>query len=65
MLDAGVKGMKIAVVKEGFGRPESESTVDEKVRRGRELFRKLGATVDEVSIPMHLDGPGDLDSDLA
>jgi amidase len=57
MLDAGVKGMKIAVVKEGFGRPESESTVDEKVKKGAELFRKLGATVDEVSIPMHLMGP--------
>ena len=30
---------------------------DEKVRQGAELFSKLGATVDEVSIPMHLLGP--------
>ncbi|MCW5619664.1 MAG: amidase [Burkholderiales bacterium] len=56
-LGAGVKGMKIALVKEGFGRPESERAVDEKVRQGAELFKKLGATVDEVSIPMHLLGP--------
>jgi amidase len=55
-LGAGVKGMKIALVKEGFGRPESEKAVDEKVRRGAEVFRRLGATVEEVSIPMHLAG---------
>ena len=56
-VEGGVKGMKIALVKEGFGRPESEGAVDEKVRAGAELFKKLGATVDEVSIPMHLVGP--------
>jgi amidase len=57
MLEGGVKGLKIAIVKEGFGRPESEKAVDEKVRKGAELFRKLGAQVDELSIPMHLLGP--------
>jgi len=56
-LGGSAKGMKIALVKEGFGRPESEKAVDEKVRQGADLFRKLGATVDEVSIPMHLLGP--------
>lgn len=56
-LGKGVKGMKIAIVKEGFGRPESERAVDEKVRAGAEVFKKLGATVEEVSIPMHLLGP--------
>jgi len=56
-LGTGVKGMKIAIVKEGFGRPESERAVDEKVRQGAELLKKLGATVEEVSIPMHLLGP--------
>jgi len=45
-LGAGVKGMKIALVKEGFGRPESEKAVDEKVRQGAEIFRGLGATVE-------------------
>lgn len=56
-LGSSVKGMKIAIVKEGFGRPESEKAVDEKVRQGADLFRRLGATVEEVSIPMHLLGP--------
>jgi amidase len=57
MLDGGAKGMKIALVKEGFGRPESEGAVDEKARSAAESFKKMGATVDEVSIPMHLLGP--------
>jgi amidase len=52
----GAKGLKIAVVKEGFGRPESEAAVDKKVRSAAARFEKLGATVTEVSIPMHLDG---------
>jgi amidase len=56
-LDGGAKGLKIAIVKEGFGRPESESEVDAKVRKSAELYKKLGATVTEVSIPMHLLGP--------
>jgi amidase len=55
-LGKGIAGMKIALVKEGFGRPESEKAVDEKVRRGAEMFQKLGATVEEVSIPLHLAG---------
>jgi amidase len=50
------KAPKIAVVKEGFGRPESEAAVDKAVRRAAERFQKLGATVDEISIPLHLDG---------
>jgi amidase len=50
------KGLKIAVVKEGFARPESEAAVDQKVRAAAAHFRKLGAKVEEVSIPMHLDG---------
>lgn len=56
-LTGDVKGMKIAVVKEGFGRPESEPAVDAKVKQGAAMFAKLGADVEEVSIPMHLLGP--------
>jgi amidase len=55
-LTGDVNGMKIAVVKEGFGFPNSEADVDALVRKGAETFRKLGARVDEVSIPMHLLG---------
>ena len=52
----GAQGLKIAVVKEGFGRPESEPAVDRKVRDAAQRFETLGARVDEVSIPLHPDG---------
>jgi amidase len=56
-LGQGVNGLKIGVVKEGFGHPNSERDVDGAVKRGAEFFVKLGATVREVSIPLHLAGP--------
>jgi amidase len=49
--------LRIAVVTEGFGRPRSEEVVDQQVRAGAERFACLGAQVEEVSIPMHLDAP--------
>ncbi len=57
-LDGGVQGMRIAVVKEGFGHPNSEPDVDAKVRAAAAVLEDLGATVEEVSIPWHsLGGP--------
>jgi amidase len=56
-LGKGVQGLRIGVVKEGFGHANSEADVDAKVRAGAERFKKLGATVEEVSVPMHLLGP--------
>jgi amidase len=56
LLEGGAKGMRIAVVQEGFGWPNSEPDVDAKVRAGASLLGKLGADVIEVSIPMHLIG---------
>lgn len=55
-VNRGVSGLRIAVVKEGFGHAGSEPDVDAKVRAGADLLRKMGATVDEVSIPWHLHG---------
>ncbi|MBJ26112.1 MAG: Asp-tRNA(Asn)/Glu-tRNA(Gln) amidotransferase GatCAB subunit A [Alphaproteobacteria bacterium] len=55
-LSKGVNGMKIAILKEGFGHPESEKIVDQKVRSAARSFKSLGAIVKEVSIPIHLDG---------
>ena len=53
----GVSGLKIGIVKEGFGRPESERDVDAKVKAAAETLRRLGASVDEISVPWHLKGP--------
>jgi amidase len=55
-LGRGVAGMRIAVVTEGFNWPSSEADVDAKVREAAERLRSLGAAVENVSIPMHLDG---------
>lgn len=52
-LGRGVQGLRIAILKEGFHRPESEPDVDSKVLAAAEQFRTLGATVNEISIPEH------------
>jgi amidase len=52
-LGRGAAGLRIAVVPEGFGHGNSEPEVDAKVRQAADAFRSLGATVDEVSIPLH------------
>lgn len=52
-----IKGLRIGIVKEGFGRAGmSETDVDETVLTAARRFAKIGAIVEEVSIPMHLDG---------
>ena len=45
--------MRIGVMKEGFGHPNSEPDVDAKVRDAAQRFAKLGAIVEEVSVPEH------------
>ena len=55
-VNRGVSGLRIGVVKEGFGHPESEPDVDARVRAGAKLFSGMGASVDEISVPWHLKG---------
>src|SRR5437867_3032442 len=52
-LTGDARGMRIAVVKEGFGHANSEADVDALVRKGAATFKQLGARVDEVSIRLH------------
>jgi amidase len=54
---AGLKGMKIAVIKEGFQQENAEADVNTKVRAAAKKMASLGAKVKEVSLPMHLLGP--------
>ena len=57
-LKQGVKGMKIGILKEGFQHPgASDIETDKKVRDAVQSFEKHGASVSEVSVPMHLDAP--------
>ncbi|MSQ21532.1 MAG: amidase [Betaproteobacteria bacterium] len=52
----GAKGLKIGVVREGFGQYDSHPDVDAGVRAAAKVFEGLGATVDDISIPWHLHG---------
>ena len=56
LMEGGVAGMKIGVVREGFGHPGAEAEVEAKVRAAVERLATLGAEVAEISIPMHLEG---------
>ncbi len=53
----GVQGLRIGLLREGFGQVGATAGVDEKVRAVGDALARLGAKVKEVSIPMHLDGP--------
>jgi amidase len=57
MLEGGAKGLRVAVVKEGFQQPNAEPAVNAKVQTAAKRLADLGARVEEVSIPMHLMGP--------
>jgi amidase len=52
-LSRGARSLRIGVVTEGFGWANSQEGVDAKVRAAATKFEALGATVEEVSIPMH------------
>jgi amidase len=57
MIGRPLTELKIAVVREGFGHPQSSPALDEKVRRAAALLGGLGAQVESVSIPAHRHGP--------
>ena len=52
-LTGKIKGMKIAVVKEGFGTPESTPAVDTAVKAAAKFLGGLGAKVKQISVPAH------------
>jgi amidase len=52
-LDEGVGGLRIGVVREGFGHDNSDPQVDLCVRNAAARLKSLGAEVEEISIPMH------------
>jgi amidase len=52
-LGRGAAGLRVALVTEGFGHANSEPEVDAKVRQAADALRSLGATVEEVGVPLH------------
>lgn len=52
-LNGKLKGLKIAVVKEGFETPQAMKSVNKAVKAAAKQLEGLGATVKQVSIPLH------------
>ena len=52
-IGAGVRGLRIGVVRQGFGWSVSEAATDELVRSQAERLAGLGADLREVDIPIH------------
>jgi amidase len=56
-LTGDVRGLRLGILQEGFGHEDlSERDVDEAVTNAARSFEGLGAHVETVSIPWHLDG---------
>ena len=58
VLGQDITGIRLGVVREGFGTAVSEPDVDAKVREAVQALGELGAPVQEVSIPAHLEAGG-------
>jgi len=52
-LGEDIAGLRIGVLSQGFGGPSAESDVDESVRAAAAQLARLGASVSEVSVPLH------------
>jgi amidase len=53
LLAGGAKGLRVGVLSEGFGLPESEPDVDALVRDAAQCFTRAGAMVTNVSVKEH------------
>ena len=53
LIKAGGKGLRIGILKEGFGLPDGEKDVDALVLDAAHRFEKAGARVSTVSVPVH------------
>src|ERR1700733_5684748 len=51
------RGLRVGILREGFGHPESDTAVDAKVREAIAALKKPGVEAEEVSVPWHLGGP--------
>jgi amidase len=56
-LQTSVAGMKIGILVEGFEHRLVDESVKETVLMAAFEFEKLGATVQQISLPLHLEGP--------
>jgi amidase len=55
-LTGDARGLRIGIVKEGFGLPNSQPDVDATVHQAAQNLARAGAELSDVSIPLHRDG---------
>jgi amidase len=56
-IDEGLKGVRVGVVREGFGWPQaSDPRIDQCVHDAARTLQRLGATVLDISVPEHRSG---------
>lgn len=55
-LGRGTEGLRVGILAEGFGHPNSDARVDAAVRAAAESLRGAGLVVEDVSVPWHLHG---------
>jgi amidase len=53
LIEAGAKGLRVGVLKEGFGLPDGEKDVDALVLDAAHRFERAGAVLSAVSVPEH------------
>ncbi|XP_020628361.1 uncharacterized protein LOC110065551 isoform X2 [Orbicella faveolata] len=56
LLTGDISSLRIGVLREGFEMPEADMKIITFVKEAADRFSMLGATVEEVSVPMHFDG---------
>jgi amidase len=52
-LDQGARSLRIGVLAEGFGHPNTDPAVDAAVRAASQRLAGLGAAIADVSVPLH------------
>ena len=56
-LTSEISHLRLGLLTEGFSHPQSEPDVDQCIKRAaKHLATESGATLQDVSVPMHLDG---------
>jgi amidase len=55
-LTGDARDLRIGIVQEGFGWPNSERDVDRMVQDAAQRLTRAGATLSEISVPLHRDG---------
>lgn len=55
-LTGNISGLRIGLLKEGFNMPDADMKIMTMVKEAADRLSSLGATVGQVSVPIHFDG---------